>query len=315
MAGIPLTLACIDYFDRTRPIIERQIPTPGIDLIPVPLSPKQLDVRFREFDVAEMIMTLYMALKSRGDERYIAIPVFPYRAYHLGNVVVNVASGIQEPKDLRGKKVAIRRFHLAATLWIRGFLQHTYGIERSHVHWFSAGRPKFNLPADLKIDVVDSDAVLTEMLQTGQVDAWIGASLPECFKSGSSRVRRLFPKYREVEEEFAKRTGFFPIIHTVVIRRELYEHHPWIAKRLVEIFEQAREIGAMRLDNEGVSSIGLPWIKHDLEQLGNIFGGDWYRNGFSENQKILATMARYAFEQGLTPSEIDMSHLFAPETL
>ena len=315
MAGLPLTLACIDYFDRTRPIIDRQIPTPGIDLACVPLSPKQLDARFGEFDVAEMIITLYMALKSYGDERYIAIPVFPYRAYHLGNIVINVASGIQGATDLAGKKVAIRRFHLAATLWIRGFLQHTYGIKRSQIHWFSAGCPKFDLPDDLKIDVVASDEKLNEMLETGEVDAWIGASLPECFKRGSQRVRRLFPNYRHVEEEFAKKTTFFPIIHTVVIRRDLYERNPWIAKSLVKIFDEAREIGAMRLESEGVASVGLPWLHHDLEQLRKIFGGDWYRNGFSANQKILATMARYAFEQGLTSYELDIAGLFAPETL
>jgi 4,5-dihydroxyphthalate decarboxylase len=315
MPLLHLRLACIDYFDRTRPIIEGQIPTPGIDLTTVALSPKELDARFQEFDIAEMIMTLYMGLRSRGNEQYIAIPVFPYRAYHLGNIIVNVGSRIKEPTDLRGKKVAIRRFHLAATLWIRGFLKDTYGIEQSGIHWFSVGPPKFNVPDNVKIDIVESDTALNEMLQNGEVDAWIGASLPDCMKRGSPRVRRLFSKYREVEEQFAKRTGIFPIIHTVVIRRDLYEHNPWLAKALIQIFKQARQIGSVRLEKDGVATIGLPWIKHDIEQLRSIFGGDWYRYGFFENQKTLATMARYAFEQGLTPSAINMSNLFAPETL
>jgi 4,5-dihydroxyphthalate decarboxylase len=233
----------------------------------------------------------------------------------LGNVIVSVPSGIVEPKDLAGKKVAIRRFHLAATLWIRGFLQHTYGILGSQIYWFSAGRPKFDLPAEMEVHVVDSDDRLNEMLESGEVDAWIGASLPECFKRGSRKVRRLFPNYRQVEEEFAKTTGLFPIIHTVVIRRDSYERNPWIAERLVAIFDRARAIGLSRLENQGVYSVGLPWLGHDLDELSRLFDGDWYQNGVAANKKTLAKMASYAFEQYLTPYEVNVADLFAAETL
>jgi 4,5-dihydroxyphthalate decarboxylase len=315
MPNVALTLACVDYLDRTRPIIDRQAETPDLDLTCISLPPRELGSRWAEFDVAETIVPVYMALRSRGDNHFVGIPVFPYRAFFLGNIIVNASAGIERPEDLAGKRVGTSGLHLAGTLWLRGILEDTYGVKGSQLHWFTSGKPRIELPPDMRVEVVPPERTLSDMLDQGEIDAWIGSSRPECFERRSPRVRRLFPNYRQVEEDYARRTGFFPILHMILVRRALYEEHPWIAERLFQVFQQARQIGLTRLTTEGVPTVGLPWLSHDLEELPTIFGGDWYRYGFEANREILTTMARYAADQGVTPRRVDVAELFAAETL
>lgn len=315
MSKISLTLGCLDLFDRTRPLIDGQVEIPGIDLICVPLTPRELDARFAEFDVAETIMVPYMAHRSRGDDRFVAIPVFPYRGFHLANVIVNVSSGIERPEELKGKRVGTSGFHLSGTLWTRGFLEDRYGVKGTDMRWFVARQTKFELLSDIKVEVLPPDQTLSEMLERGEIDAVIGSSPPECFERKSPRVRRLFPDYRQVEEEHARQAGFLPIIHTVVMRTAIYRHHPWIANSLVRAFQRAKEIGISRLINSGVPVVSLPWVRDDFEALEGIFRGDWYRYGFRSNQDVLTTMTRYAVKQGIVPPQFELATLFAPETL
>jgi 4,5-dihydroxyphthalate decarboxylase len=152
------------------------------------------------------------------------------------------------------------------------------------------------------------------MLDRGEIDAWIGSSLPECFERGSSHVRRLFHDYRKIEEDYAERTKFFPILHMIVLRREIHEQHRWIAANLLQIFQRAKQIGSRWLLNEGNFACALPWLRHDLEQLPKIFKGDWYPYGFEANREILSTMVRYATEQGITRQPLDIAELFVPES-
>ncbi len=313
MPNVEVTLACVDYLDRTRPLINGAVEIPGVDLIPVPLKPLDLTARFAEFDVAEVILPVYMALHARGDERFVGLPVFPYRAFFLSNVLVNVDAGIERPEDLAGKRVGTIGLQLAGTLWSRGMLADEYGVRGSQIHWYCALRPPTE-QADTRVEVVSSGRVLSEMLERGDIDAWLGPTQPDCYEQGSPRVRRLFPDYRAVEEDYARRTGIFPIIHGVVLRRALYEQHPWLAAALVQAFERAKQLGAARLANDGLYAIGLPWLRADLEELTRLYGGDWYPYGLEPNRTVLETMARYAAEQGLTPRRLAVDELFAPET-
>jgi 4,5-dihydroxyphthalate decarboxylase len=313
VANVEVTLACVDYLDRTRPLIDGAVETPGIDLIPVPLKPLDLTARFAEFDVAEVILPVYMALRGRGDERFVGIPVFPYRAFFLSNVIVNVEAGIERPEDLAGKRVGTFGLQLAGTLWSRGLLADEYGVQGSGIHWYCALPPAVEQP-DVRVEVVPPGRALSDLLERGEIDAWLGPTRPECFEQGSPRVRRLFPNYRAVEEDYARRTGIFPIIHGIVLRRELYEQHPWLAAALLEAFERAKQLGAARLANDGLYAVGLPWLRPDLEELARLFGGDAYPYGVERNRAVLETMARYAAEQGLTPRRLAVDDLFAPET-
>jgi 4,5-dihydroxyphthalate decarboxylase len=311
--NLEVTLACIDYLDRTRPLIDGAVETPGVDIIPVPLKPLELTARWAEFDVAEVIFPVYMGLRARGDDRFVAIPVFPYRAFFLSNVVVNVDAAIERPEDLAGKRVGTFGLQLAGTLWSRGLLADEYGLRGSEIEWYCALPPPAEQP-DTRVTVVPPNRSLSDLLDRGEIDAWLGPTRPECFERGSPRVRRLFPNYRAVEEDYARRTRIFPIIHGVVLRRDLYEAHPSLAITLVQAFERAKQLGAARLANDGLYAVGLPWLRPDLEELARLFGGDWYPYGLEVNRAVLETMARYAAEQGLTPRRLAVDDLFAPET-
>lgn len=313
MSNVHLSLGIVDYFDRTRAIIEGKVEAPGIDLTCVPLPPRVLGMRWAEFDVAEVAITAYLALQSAGDNRFVGIPVFPYRAFTFGNTVVNTSAGIERPQDLVGKRVGTGLL-LAGTMWTRGFLSDNYGIKNSQLHFFVASRPTVDLPPDTRVEVVPSGRNLSDMLDKGEIDAWIGSSLPECFERGSPRVRRLFQDYRKVEEDYVQRTKFFPILHMIVLRREIYEQHRWIAGNLFQIFQRAKQIGANQLLNEGNFACALPWFRHELEELPKIFKGDWHPYGFQANREILSTIVRYAAEQGLTREPLDIAELFVPET-
>jgi 4,5-dihydroxyphthalate decarboxylase len=321
---VPLTLGCIDYLDRTRPIFDGLVETPGIDLTAVPLRPPDLFGRLGEFDVHELSLAAHLALPFLGDDRFVGLPVFPYRSFLAGNVVVNSASGIERPADLAGKRVGTPGLHLAGTIWSRGFLSDEYKVRDSDVQWVtslalfgpvSERLARSMLAPELAVEDVPTDRSLSDMLERGEIDAWVGPSLPACFERGSPAVRRLFPDYRAVEEDYARRSRIFPILHTLILRRELYERHRWIAGTLLQVFERARQLGSARLVNDGVYACALPWLRHDLETLPALFGGDWYRNGFRANREVLATAARYAAEQHLTPQPVDVSTAFAAETL
>jgi 4,5-dihydroxyphthalate decarboxylase len=312
MSKVRLSLGLVDYYDRTRPVIDGKVETPDIDLTCVPLPPKVLGTRYAEFDVAEVAVTAYFALRSAGDKRFVGLPVFPYRGFTFGNTVVNSASKIERPEDLVGKRVGTG-LQLAGTMWARGFLSDNYGVGNSQLIFFVANRPTVNLPVDTKVEVIPAGRTLSDMLDQGEIDAWMGSSLPECFERGSPRVRRLFQDYRTVEENYARRTRFFPILHMIVLRREIYEQHRWVATDLFEIFQRAKQIGAGWLRNEGNFACALPWLRHDLEELPKIFNGDWYPYGFEANREILSTMVRYAAEQGITREPLDIEELFVPE--
>jgi 4,5-dihydroxyphthalate decarboxylase len=258
---------------------------------------------------------VYLQQLARGEAQYVGIPVFPYRAFFLGNVVVNVGAGIERPEDLNGKRVGTTGFHLAGTLWLRGILEEHFGVRGASIHWFTSGQPRVKLPPEMRVEVIPPDRSLSAMLEAGEIDAWLGSSRPECFEHGAPTVRRLFPDYRAVEQEYARRTGHFPILHVVLLRRELYERDRWLARGLYDLFTQARQVGLARLAPDGVPSCGLPWLAADLEELPRLFGGDWYRYGLAANRDVLATMARYMAAQGLTPEAVEVDRLFAEETL
>ena len=314
MGNVAATLACVDFFDRTRPVLDGSVETPGLDLTRVPLPPKELAVRWSEFDVAEVIVPIFMSRLAHGDDSYVGIPVFPYRAYFFSNVIVHADSGIERPADLIGRRVGTPGLHLAGTVWTRGILQDEYDVQGSQVHWVTPGPLRVTVPPEMPLEIISAERSLSDLLECGEIDAWLGSNTPACFERGSPRVRRLFPDYRAAEEAYARRTRCFPIIHMIALRRALYERDPWLATTLVQIFERAKAVGLARLVNDAVFACRLPWLRHDLEELPRLFGGDWYPYGFESNRDVLATLARYAAEQGLTPAPIDVAGLFAPET-
>jgi len=320
MADIKISLGCMNFLDRTQPVLDGTVSIPGIELAPTVLRPPDLFPSLGRFDVQELSTAGYVTLRAHGDDRYIGLPIFTWKSWLIGNIVVNGKSGIETPADLAGKRVGTPGLYLAGTMWIRGYLRDRFGLTGAEMKWLTVDAPAGSLRKHLMglvtatpFEVLPADHSLSDMLDNGEIDAWLAPALPECFLRGSPNVRRLFPNYRELEKREARNTRNLPLLHNLLLSRAVHERHPWIAQALIEAFARARQIGKTRLDNDGAYAVGLPWIRHDLEALPKLFNADWYACSFAANQDMLGTLARYAVEQGFTPSTIDPAAYFVSE--
>jgi len=316
-----LTVACGDY-DRTKALQDGSVQAEGIRLNYLPLQAEEIFWRMgghQEFDASEMSLSNQITMVSRGNAPFVAIPVFPSRFFRHSCVFINTEAGIKEPQDLKGKKVGAPEYSITAAVWIRGMLQDDYGVKARDMEWLVGGqeetgrkeRVTLKLPPEIKVSPIAPDKTLNGMLESGEIHALISARAPSSFVKGSPKVRRLFPNYKEVEMDYYKRTKIFPIMHVLVIRRGLYEQHPWVARSLYKAFCEAKEraIKAMHISN--TLACMLPWLFAEIEQLKQIFGPDWWPYGIEPNRQLLETLIRYMGEQGLTDKAVKVEEIFA----
>jgi 4,5-dihydroxyphthalate decarboxylase len=316
-----LTVACGDY-DRTHALQTGAVQAEGIRLNYVPLGPEEMFWRmssFKEFDASEMSLSNHITMVSRGDAPFVAIPVFPSRFFRHSCVFINVDSAIKKPEDFKGKRVGVAEYSMTAAVWVRGFLADDYGVKASDVHWFTGGqeeagrkeRVKLNLPPEIKLDPIADDKTLNGMLENGEIHALISARSPSCFVKGSPKVGRLFPNYKEVEIDYYKRTKIFPIMHTLVLRKEVYDRYPWSARSLYKAFGEAKDRAIDRLNISNPLPYTLPWLIPEAELLRDTFGPDWWPYGIDANRHVLQTLIRYMGEQGLLAKPVKVEELFA----
>jgi 4,5-dihydroxyphthalate decarboxylase len=323
VASLPLTLACWDY-DRTAPIADGRVAVGGVDLTYLTLRVEETFLRMiahREFDAAEMSLSSYTMSKFRNDA-FVALPVFPSRVFRHASIYVTEKSGIREPKDLIGKRVGVPEYQMTAAVWIRGMLADVYGVPVSSVAYFTGGEEhagrteklSLNLPPEIKVQPIPSDRTLTEMLGTGELDALYTAQAPSNYVRDGA-VRRLFEDYIDAEKDYYRRTQLFPIMHTIVLRRDLYERHRWLAVEFYKAFVRAQAIAYENLHHTGVTKTMLPWMSAYNDATRELMGDDFWPYGLEKNRKTLETFLRYHFEQGLSPRLLEPAELFAPETL
>lgn len=323
MASLRLALACGPY-DRTEALRDGAVRPEGIDLIYVPIqSPPEIFARMvttESFDASEMSCSLYFIRKSAGDFPFIALPIFPSRAFRHGFVFVNTAARIRGPKDLEGRRVGVPEYSQTAAIWIRGLLAEEHGVDLDTIHWFTGGvsapgRPPAlrNAPAGpVSIEPV-ADRSLSDMLAAGDIDALIGARRPAAL-GRDPRVGRLWPNYRDLEREYYRKTRIFPIMHTVVLRERLYREHPWVADSLYKAFGQAKELCFKQMRFSGALRYALPWLQADLDEMDEVFGADAWPYGLEPNRKTLETLLRYLVEQRMLETAPDLDEVFAPIT-
>jgi len=320
MSRLPITIATWDY-DRVRALIDGRVRIDGCDVnyISIPVEECFERAYFHsEFDVAEIGFSPYLIALSRGLTPYMAIPIFLSRTFRHSAVYIRTDRGIEGPGDLRGKQVGVPEYQMSAVMWFRGYLQDEHDIVAHDIQWVQAGledagrRDKFplNLPPGFPL-VSLSEETLTDMLADGRLDAVISARRPSCFVSGHPKVRRLFPDYRTVERDYYRRTGLFPIMHAVGIKRELVDKHPWLAASVYKAFLQAKRLSEAELAESAALKIGLPWIAAEYEETCRLMGHDFWPYGVVENHKVLSTMARYSYEQGLSARLLTVEEMFA----
>jgi 4,5-dihydroxyphthalate decarboxylase len=280
-------------------------------------------LRHREFDVAEMSLSSYAVSASRGDSPFIAIPVFPSRFFRQSCIFVSQRSGIREPSDLAGKRVGTPEYQMTAPVWIRGILQDEYGVAADSVEYWTGGEEEtgrdekiaLELPSNFRLRRIGATQTLSRMLADGDIDALYTARIPSTFRTKPAAVRRLFDSYADVERDYFRRTRIFPIMHTIVLRRDVYESHRWIARSLMKAFEEAKRRVIENLYTTSALTTMLPWQVEHVEAARREMGDDWWPYGFEANRHVLDTFLRYHHEQGLSRQRMQPEALFAPETL
>ena len=323
MSRLKLTLACWNY-DRTRALQDGSVQPDGIDLNYLDLPVEETFfrmVRHREFDVAEMSLSSYTVSLFKDTRPFVAIPVFPSRFFRHSCIYLSAKSGIREPKDLIGRKIGVPEYQMTAPVWIRGILSDHYGVPVDSVQYLTGGeeepgRPekqKLDLPPNIKVSSIPEDRTLAKMLVDGEVDAFYTARKPSTYDG--KKVTRLFPNFVDIEKDYYKKTGMFPIMHTVAIRREVYEANKWIAQLLFKAFQEAQRRTYHDVMETAALKGMLPWFNAHAEEAVDLMGKDYWAYGYEPNIKTLETFLRYHYEQGLSKRLLKPEELFAPETL
>jgi 4,5-dihydroxyphthalate decarboxylase len=325
MAKLRLSLGCWNY-DRTRALQDGRVRPDGIELdyLSMPVEETFFRMlRHREFDVAEMSLSSYVVSLSKPERPFIAIPIFPSRFFRHSSIYVNAGAGIREAKDLIGKRVGNPEYQMTAPVWIRGILADEYGVPVDAVTYVTGGEEepgrseklKLDLPPSIRVERIGATQTLTAMLADGEIDALYTARMPSSFHRPDGRVRRLFVDYVPVERDYYRRTRIFPIMHTVVIRRDIYERHPWVAQSMFKAFCEAQRLTYADLNVTAALMTMLPWAIAHVEETRREMGDDFWPYGFDCNRDVLATFLRYHHVQGLSPRQLDPEELFARETL
>ena len=325
MAKLRLSFGCWNY-DRTRALLDGSVQPDGIELVYLNLPVEETFFRMlrnREFDIAEMSLSSYTVSFFRDPKPFIAIPVWPSRFFRHSSIYVNTQSGIATPQDLAGKRIGNPEYQMTAPVWIRGILQDEYGVAVDSPTYVTGGEEepgrseklKLDLPAAFRIEPIGAEQTLSKMLADGEIAALQTARMPSTYRSRPDRVRRLFENYAEVEKDYFRRTRIFPIMHTVAIRRELYEAHPWIAMSLYKAFAQAQKLAYDDLQQTAALKTMLPWLTAHVEEARREMGEDYWPYGFHTNRHVLETFLRYHHEQGLSKRRLAPEDLFAAETM
>jgi len=315
MMTIALSLALNNY-DHVRDVLSGAVRADGIDLLPLELPIEEIFYRFtkfREWDVSEMSFGKVVSLMSEERPQIVALPVFVSRVFRHSAIYVREGVGIQKPKDLEGKRVGLPEWAQTAGIYVRGMLAHEYGVDLAKIQWFQAGvrepgrveKVELKLPPGVSIQRM-ADKTLVGMLAAGELDAVMSAREID--------AARLFRDYRSVEAGYWKKTRIFPIMHVLVVKREVYERDRWIAMNLFKAFDEARRRSMARVREFGLSHLPVAWMPDHTKQWIALAGDDFWPYGVEANRPTLEAFFQYSYEQGVAQKRLTMEDVFAPET-
>jgi 4,5-dihydroxyphthalate decarboxylase len=320
MSRVPISFACAAY-DRMVPLLTGEVQPQGLDLNFIPVArPRETFDRMAgglEFDAAEFSASEFISGRAAGTSPFVALPVFPSRMFRHGFITVNTTK-VRTPKDLEGKRIGVPLYTMSAAVWIRGMLTHEYSVDFSKVHWVQgatneSGRhgnpspPPLLKPIDIEIN--KSDKSMSELLEEGAIDAILGSDIPDALNR-NPKIVRLFPNFPEIEAESYRRTGIFPIMHLVAIKRDVYERHPFIATSLYKAFCQSKDLALSRMRHGGMLATMMPWMLAQIEVMDGVFGPDPWPYGVEPNRKTLEALVTYLAEQSLIAKPLPVDDLF-----
>ena len=328
MTQLPISVCFWDY-DRTLPMVDGRVTIDGCNPnfdIRRPEDAFERAFKFAEYDITELSLSRYMAKIAKGDFEYDCIPVFPSRAFRHGAIFIRTDRGIKSPKDLKGKKLGLLDFEMTAALAVRGMLGDDYGVAATDIDWIvglvedkDAENPVFQrniaeTSNNISISHAPKKISLNTLLMDGKIDGIIGLYEPSCIKAGAP-VARLFPNWREVEQKYFKRTGIFPIMHTIGIRKTLLHEHPWLAQNVFNAFCLAKDVAIRELQVPQASKATLPWVVAEYVNTVSVMGNDFWPYGFKTNQRVLEAMINWSFREGLISRKLLAKELFLTELI
>ena len=318
MTQLQLSLATTDY-DHFRDFRFGLVKAEGIDLNWLNLGHHECFARFtlnREFDLAELSFAKFAAQVTRPDSDIIGLPVICSRLFRFSSFYVNKKSGIRGVKDLIGRKVGSPEWAHSAAVYMRGWLHNEMGVALQDVHWVQAGanapgrveKIELNLPAGVKLTRI-ADKSLSQLLAAGEIDCAIIARPPTCFLDGHPEVVRLFPDFLDMEDEYYARTKVWPIMHIIAMQKHILNDNPWVARNLLNAFQESKRRSLERLLDPAVSRYPVPWLTSYARKMRDRFDGDLFPYGIEENRPTWEQMALYTHQQGIayrqfTPEEI-----------
>lgn len=325
MSDLNLSLA-MGRYDRTAAIVDGRVKIDGVDPICMLQNPEEMFFRaFRHqaCDISELSLSSYAISVARGDPHYVAVPVFLSRAFRHTSAYVRTDRGIDRPEDLKGRRIGIAEYQLSANVWLRGILEDDHGVKPSDVTWVrggmdTPGRPekiKVDLPADVTVESAPEGATLNRMLEDGEIDGFIGPRWPRCFADGHPHVGRLFRDSVGAAEDYYSRTGIFPIMHVLGVRRSLAEAHPWLPGALTKAFGEAKRLAQEALMDTSATKVTMPFVEDNLNRAQAMMGPDPWTYGVAGNAHVLDTFLGYHAAQGLSPRRVSVEELFHPSTV
>ena len=314
----PTISLALEHYDRATPILDGTVRPTGIDLRPIavgqsPGSRHERMLKHMEFDACELSLSSYLMAKARGAP-ITAIPVFPRRLFSQSQMYVNTQAGIRTPMDLVGKKVGLNMYQVTLPVLAKGDLQYEYGLPFKDMTWVTAREETvaFQTPEGVRIERVPTGREIDDMLAEGEIQAFFVPRPPQPFLDGDPRVSRLFPNPREEEKRYFENTGFYPIMHLIALKDQVYQENPWIARNLMEMFEEAKEACYRFYDDPNWSQ--LAWARLLLEEERVVLGSDPWPNGLSRNRSNLDRFIQYSYDQGLIPRKLAVEEMFAAST-
>jgi len=323
-----VTLATWDH-DRALPVLSGEVPVKGFELEPHVLPTSQLfpiAVNEARFDVTELSLSSYLLQLSRGDCAYTAIPVFLARAFRHNGFFCRVGSGINSLADLKGRVVGVPEYQMTAALWMRGILKDDHGLNATDMEWRTGAldqgvrheRLELNAPPELRVTPIATGETLQSLLLEGRVDALLAPNPPRAFLDGDPRIVRIIPDFAAEEEAYHRRTGFFPIMHLIAVRKSLVADHPGLPRALFDAFSTARDRALARLEEVWLGSanrLSLPWLNAAMERTRGAMGRQYWPYGYRSAVSELRTACRYSVEQHLAKRELEPEELFCSDLL
>jgi 4,5-dihydroxyphthalate decarboxylase len=325
MSKLQLSVAVGNY-DRIRPLVDGEVQIEGVDPVFMLQDPEEIffcAFRHADYDICELSLSSYSVKTAVGTSPYIAVPVFPSRAFRHTSIYVRADRGINRPEDLQGKRIGVPEYQLTANVWVRLFLEEEYGVKASDVTWVRGGyedatrveKISLNLPDDVKLENAPEGQTISNLLAEGEIDAVIGPRAPSCFDRGHPQVRYLFDDPHKTAAEWYSRTKLFPIMHTLGIRKTLAERHRWLPGAVMKAFEKSKALALTRLSDTSATKITLPFVEDQLRAARKLMGTDFWSYGFSDNEHVVDRFLARHYAEGLSSRRLEARELFHPASL